>query len=60
MQIKLHKNARTTLAVRQDIKDSKESIYSLAKKFNLNWGTVKRWKEAENIEDKSSRPHRLR
>ncbi|MCL0083675.1 integrase core domain-containing protein, partial [Thermodesulfovibrionales bacterium] len=24
------------------------------------WGTVKRWKEAENIEDKSSRPHRLR
>lgn len=60
MQIKLHKNARTTLAIRGEIRESKESIYSLAKKFNLNWGTVKKWKEAETLRDKSSRPHHLR
>lgn len=42
MRIKLHKNARTTLAIRGEIRDSKESIYSFAKKFNLNWETVKK------------------
>ena len=60
MEIKQHKNARTTLAIRQEIKNSKESIYALAKKFNLSWNTVKKWKESKSLEDKSSRPHRLR
>jgi transposase InsO family protein len=59
MQVKLHKNAKTTLAIRAYIKNSKESIYALAKKFNLNWTTVKRWKFSESLEDKSSRPHKL-
>ena len=59
MQIKLHKNAKTTLAIRTEIKNSKESIYSLAKKFNLGWATVKRWKFSESLEDKSPRPHKL-
>jgi len=31
----------------------------LAKKFNLNWGTVKRWKFSESLEDCSFRPHKL-
>jgi len=59
MQIKLHKNAKTTLALRKEIKNSKESLYTLAKKFSLNWGTVKRWKFSESLEDCSSRPHKL-
>jgi len=59
MQIKLHKNAKTTLAIRIEIKNPKESIYSLAKKFNLGWATVKRWRFSESLEDKSSRPHKL-
>ena len=59
MKITLHKNAKTTLAIRALIKNSKESIYSLSKKFNLSWNTVKHWKIAENIEDNSSRPHKL-
>ncbi len=59
MEIKLHKNARTTLSIRRQIKESNESIYALAKKFNLNWVTVKRWKNAEDLQDKSSRPHKL-
>lgn len=59
MQIKLHKNAKTTLAIREYIRNSKESIYSLAKKFNLSWNTVKRWKYSEDLYDKPCRPHKL-
>lgn len=55
MQIKLHKNAKTTLATRKQIKNSDKSINYLAKKFNLSWNTVERWKKAESLEDKSSR-----
>jgi Integrase core domain. len=57
---KLHKNARTNYAIRLAIKQSSESISHLASKYNLSWITVKKWKERESIEDKSSRPHRLR
>jgi len=59
MQLKLHKNARTTLAIRKEIKNSQESVYALAKRYNLNWGTVKKWKFAEKVQDASSRPHKL-
>lgn len=60
MQTKLHKNARTTFAIRKLIKESDKSIINdLAKKFNLSWNTVKKWKESESLEDKSSRPHKL-
>lgn len=59
MQIKLHKNARTTFSVRTEIANSKDSIYALAKKYNLNWGTVKRWKGTNSVEDKSSCRHNL-
>ena len=57
MQIKLHKNARTTLAIREQIKNSVpvKSINYLAKKFNLSWNTVARWKKSNSLEDKSSR-----
>ena len=48
MQIKLHKNARTTLAIRQEIKNSNENINALAKKFHLHWGTIKKWKVLTN------------
>ena len=59
MEIKLHKNAKTTLAIRREIRDSSESIYTLAKRFNLNWATVRRWKYSSSLEDKSSCPHKL-
>ena len=59
MQIKLHKNAKTTLALRKIIQSSKESINHLARKFNLSWNTVAKWKDSKKIEDKSSRPHKL-
>lgn len=60
MHTKLHKNARTTLAVRQEINRSPLSAYALAKKHGLNWETAKKWKTTETLEDKSSRPYKLR
>jgi uncharacterized protein YjcR len=57
---KLHKNARTNYAIRFQIKQSSEPISHLANKYHLSWQTVKKWKERESTEDKSSRPHRLR
>ena len=51
---KLHKNAKTNYAIRQQIRQSQESISALAKKFNLSWQTVKKWKERDSVEDKSS------
>lgn len=59
MQVRLHKNSRTTLAIRQEIKNSPLSAYALAKKYGLAWETAKKWKERESLEDKSSRPHKL-
>lgn len=60
MQIKLHKNAKTTYAIRKEIRISFQSIAVLARKYNLSWGTVKKWRVSQSGEDKSSRPSKLR
>lgn len=57
---KLHQNAKTNYAIRREIQSSDQSISFLARKFNLSWLTVKKWKERKFIEDKSSRPEKLR
>jgi len=57
---KLHKNAKTNYAIRREIQSSSQSIAFLARKFNLSWLTVKKWKERTFIEDESSRPDKLR
>lgn len=57
---KLHQNAKTNYAIRREIQSSSQSIAFLARKFNLSWFTVKKWKEREFVEDKSSRPEKLR
>jgi len=59
MQVRLHKNSRTTLAIRQEIQDSPLSAYALAKKYGITWETANKWKKAESMEDKSSRPYKL-
>jgi len=59
MEIKLHKNATTTLAIREIIKESPLSAYALAMKYGISQTTAQRWKRAKSSEDKSSRPHHL-
>lgn len=57
---KLHKNAKTNYLIRQDIQASSKPISVLARKFNVSWNTIKKWKTRKVVEDKSSRPGKLR
>ena len=43
MIVKLHKNARTTPAIRAQLAASNESVAVLAKRFNLAPNTVRKW-----------------
>lgn len=56
---KLHKNAKTNYLLRKQLKQSSLPVNALAKEYHLSWKTVKKWKERESVEDKSSRPYHL-
>ena len=47
----LHKRARTTEATRKEIQEASGSLEKLAKKFNVNWKTIQKWKQRDNTED---------
>src|SRR3989344_6638439 len=57
---KLHKNAKTNYLIRKKIKESSEPITVLSQRYHLSWLTVKKCKSRESLEDKSSRPDKLR
>jgi transposase InsO family protein/transposase-like protein len=62
MDIRLHRNARTTPAIRRAIQQSSLSICELAQQFNLAPNTVRKWKRrpTDEVQDISSRPHNMR
>ena len=51
-----HANAKTTIRVRKEIQESKESIAALAQRFSLNPKTVLKWRHAGRVEDAKSGP----
>jgi transposase-like protein len=55
----LHKCARTTEIIRDEIQKSEESITFLAKKYGVSRPTIYKWKSADNIKDKPSIRHKL-
>lgn len=59
MQLNQHRNARTTMTIRKEIQDSSLSVNALAIKYGLSWATVKKWKLANDVTDRSSRPRRI-
>ena len=59
MLIALHKNARTTLAVRAEIAASNETASVLAQRFGITEQTVYKWKKREAFGDRSHTAHRL-
>jgi transposase-like protein len=59
MDIQLHKNARTTPAIRQELQSSSLTNKELAEIYNLNRLTVAKWRARESINDASHRPHRI-
>lgn len=60
MMQKLRKNAKTNYNIRQIIQESSEPISALARKFGISWNTVQKWKNRKEVNDKSSRPDKLR
>ncbi|CEG13737.1 Integrase catalytic domain-containing protein [groundwater metagenome] len=59
MNLKLHKNARTTPSIRKEIQSSSETIVALAKKYGLSRKTVRKWKNRTVIDDETGRPNKL-
>ena len=51
-----HRNAKTNIEQRQIIQESSESTRSLGNRFLVSHVTVAKWRKAEHLEDKSSRP----
>ena len=59
MHIQLHKNARTTPAIRDELRASPLSDRDLAERYNLSRGTVRKWRGRADSADRSHRPHQL-
>ena len=59
MLIALHKNARTTPAVREQIAASDEPVAVLADRFGVTPATVSKWKHRDSVQDRSHTAHRL-
>ena len=57
--IVLHKNARTSPAIRYEIMHSKLSGTELARKYNISLVTVYKWKNRDNVNDRSHKRHNL-
>lgn len=47
----LHKRARTTESIRKEIQESKGSLISLSKRFNVNPKTIAKWKSRPGVSD---------
>lgn len=59
MQLRLHKNARTTPAIRRELRESDLPVAELARRYNLSELTVRKWRRREDTHDRSHRPHQL-
>jgi transposase-like protein len=59
MMIALHKNARTTPAIRGEIASSPASAASLAQRFGVTQATVYKWKKRTCSQDCSHTAQRL-
>ncbi len=59
MMIALHKNARTTPAVRQEIAASSESASILAARYGVTEQTIHKWKQRTVFAERSHTAHRL-
>jgi len=59
MKIRIHKLARTTPAIREEIRESNLSERVLAEKYGISRTTVRKWKQRQSVEDNSHRPHTI-
>jgi hypothetical protein len=50
MNVNLHKNARTTPVIREELRTSTLGERQLAEQYNLNRATVRKWRERDTPE----------
>jgi hypothetical protein len=58
LHLHLHKNARTTPAIRRELREPILPTAELARRFHLSKPTVRKWRRREDG-DRSHCPHRL-
>ena len=56
----LHANARTTEAIRREIRNSEESIAKAATRFNVNPKTIVKWRNREDTKDLPMGPKKIK
>jgi transposase InsO family protein len=55
----VHARARTTPLTRAEIQESELGVVALAERYNISRGTASKWKNREDVQDRSHRPHKL-
>lgn len=58
MGITYHTNSTTNLHIRNEIKNSTETIQELANRYNINKNTVLKWRKRDDPGDRSCKPHK--
>ncbi|ASJ24587.1 transposase [Laribacter hongkongensis] len=59
MIVRLHKQARTTPAICQEIQQVSGTLAELAVRYHVTVDTIRKWKHRESVEDRSHTAHRL-
>jgi len=59
MQVRLHANATTTPKTRAYIQNSAAPAATLARELGVSERTVARWRNRDDVSDRSHRPHRI-
>ena len=54
-----HSNATTNVRLRNEINKSKGTYLEISENFGVSISTVKKWKNRDNFEDKSSKPNTI-
>jgi transposase InsO family protein len=59
MMVSLHKQARTTPAIRKELAASTKPVREPARQYGISEATVRKWRSRSSTEDRSHTPHRL-
>ena len=57
MLMSLHKRARTTPAIRQEIAASNDPVSVLAQRYNVTIATIYKWRSRDSFQDLSHTAH---
>ena len=55
----VHPQARTTPRTREEIKNSSATLVALAELYNVSKATARKWKNRQDVQDRSHRPNKL-